>query len=92
MAKKDENESASPAPMQKNENDPVKIRCSKVSGEGSEGVKVLRFTYGGVNYEVPVGGEMKVTMPRVGADFIVARAKRYWTMQADLTILEPSFK
>jgi hypothetical protein len=76
----------------KNDTDPVKLRCSKVSGPGSEGVKELTFQFGGVAYVLPVGGEMKVTMPRVGADFIMARAKRHWTLQADLSILEPSFR
>lgn len=90
--KKDENEDKQAPVQQKNDNDPVKLRCTKVSGEGSEGVKVLNFNWGGVAYQVPVGGEMKVTVPRVGAEFILARSKRYWTLQTDLSIVEPSFK
>lgn len=87
----------------KNDNDPVKIKCTKVSWppqhpdplkavEYGELPTELKFEFGGIAYEVPVVGEMKVTMPRIGADFIIARAKRHWTLRAELSIMEPTFK
>lgn len=84
-----------------NENDPVKIKCGAVAWPKPDPrnpvdhgplPKALTFVWAGTKYEVPVGGEMKNTMPRVGAEFIIARATRHWTLKAELSIMEPTFK
>lgn len=94
-------EEQKPHVQEKNENDPVKIKCGKVEWPKPDPrnpvdqgplPKVLSFVWAGTKYEIPVGGEMKNTMPRVGADFIIQRATRHWTLKAELSIMEPTFK
>jgi hypothetical protein len=51
----------------------------------------VKFSWRGQNYVVPVGGVQKDTMPREAAEFMLQRATRYWTLQAELSIVEPRF-
>ena len=86
----------------KSPSDPVKVKCGKVSWpaqlEGQLPVnhgplpKEVKFEWRGQRFVIPVGGEMKGTMPREAAEFMLQRAARYWTLKAELSILEPTFK
>lgn len=82
--------------------DPVKVKCEGVEWPKQDPTKPpvdygplpekLTYTWRGQTYTIPVGGAQKDTMPREAADFLLQRAKRYWTLKAKLVIMEPSFK
>lgn len=73
----------------KRPDDPVKVRCD---GTDDPSVKELSYSFNGTPYTIPVGGEMDGTMPRMAAELLLARAKRYWTQKVKLVIVEPNFK
>lgn len=87
----------------KGPNDPVRVKCGKLAWpkvvtkpnevpvEYGELPKELAYNWRGTKFIIPVGGESE-TMPREAADFLLQRAARYWTLKAELSILEPSFK
>ena len=85
----------------KSPQDPVKVKCASVAWPkpvpGQPPVEhgplpsEVKFTWHGKRYVIPVGGVQKDTMPREAADFMLAKSARYWTLVADLSILEPKF-
>lgn len=78
----------------KSPTDPVKVKCAKVTvAQGEPMPTELIYKHAGVKYSIPTAAdkEMKGTMPREAADLLLLRAKRYWSLKADLVILEAKF-
>jgi hypothetical protein len=80
----------------------VKVKCGKVEWPKQDPTKPqvdhgplpkeVKFSWRGQNFTIPVGGVQKDTMPREAAEFLLQRAARYWTLKAELSILEPRFE
>jgi hypothetical protein len=78
--------------VEKSPDDPVKLKCSGIQvGPGDTAPKELKLFWENVPYVIPVGGIMKGSISRRGAEFLIAKSRRYWSLKADLQIVEPNF-